>query len=942
MKIDSQKLLPGSSGSLSLIAVKGNKITALSDSKKTIKFDNFVDKVESVKVKRKRKTGGVKTQFKTLRLDLLSIESTLRKQIENDKKYKEKTRKRSEKVRRKEKETALEKPKIKGKGAGLAKKLAPTSIFDAIKNFIGNILLGKFVLFLLDNYDKFLAFLKFTAPVTNFLGALTTNIFGGIVSLVEGVFGVEDAIRKEIDAIGGDGATKEFDNFTSALKKYLNLAIILTMAGIPTSVPVGGQRPKGPLGKAVKPLPKGAPQGRSSAIRDYLSRNSRTKLIEKRYGNAAARIYQNALKNGKGSQAAQAAVQRAIQKGQIVPRAAGPGLGRGAGATRGGIFRRGVGRSVSRLQTRVLGRGTRLGLNRLAARGASRFLGRIPIIGPLIAGISTYMETGKLDKALFIAGGSALGGFLGSFIPIPVLGTLLGTFVGEYVGDLFYELFRGGGPQAVGDKLKRDIQKVIDGVNLVKDWIWKGVTNIGKMKGPKIPDRIGPVSIPFIPKGGLNLGGWADLLNPIENPFKKFNILRKAFFSESETAQEGQETVKETGEAQPHADDPKSGGGKTKIKTGTALGTSPSASITPVKLTAAQIKTNTGSKTAGAGLTKDKNSMIYLHWTGGFHNSGSSRYHRVFLGDGTMTGNQDYGAYTPGYHTANRNDNAVGLSIAAMGHKGMRPDYYDSAKGFAENPPTKQQLNAMAAEAARLAVAWGWDESTIKTNVMTHYETDVADYSAAEGGGTTRWDLKYLAHADRDKGNVGGPFMRGMILKHFRRFKRIEAGENPDVQPHADDKSKKTNVKKTKLDKFFETTRPGGGAEFPITGVGKVERSQGIMGFGVGDKLYLYDGAAEFESRGGVIEGREKIKQYLEKNYPQMLNQASAGGDKKIASAGDILPTSAASNLNSDILRTKTLYEEGSSTLVALQPILVEKQVQSDPFGSIMPTPQFT
>ena len=63
-------------------------------------------------------------------------------------------------------------------------------------------------------------------------------------------------------------------------------------------------------------------------------------------------------------------------------------------------------------------------------------------------------------------------------------------------------------------------------------------------------------------------------------------------------------------------------------------------------------------------------------------------------------------------------------------------------------------------------------------------------------------------------------------------------------------------------------------------------------------------------------------------SYSQVM-----GGDQ-IASTG----TQSAG----DILRTKASYEEGSSTLVALQPILVEKQVQSDPFGSIMPTPQFT
>lgn len=237
---------------------------------------------------------------------------------------------------------------------------------------------------------------------------------------------------------------------------------------------------------------------------------------------------------------------------------------------------------------------------------------------------------------------------------------------------------------------------------------------------------------------------------------------------------------------------PKAPDGTAKFRPAAApLSTLPNAPIMPVNLdnlTPDQIRSNTGSTSGSAGLTKDKNTHIYLHWTSGFHDQPSERYHRVFLGDGTMTGNQDYGDLTPDGHTAgkrpytkvSRNYNAVALSIAAMAHEGMRADYYDSAKGFAENPPTQKQLDAMAAEAARLAVAYGWDESTINTNVMTHYETDVMDFSPAQGGGSTRWDLKYLKHEDRNKGNVGGPYMRGMILQYFRKFKAISEGQNPD------------------------------------------------------------------------------------------------------------------------------------------------------------------
>ena len=210
---------------------------------------------------------------------------------------------------------------------------------------------------------------------------------------------------------------------------------------------------------------------------------------------------------------------------------------RGLGASlESGTAFRGVGSGVQRGAVRTFRQAKNLGrtIRGIGGRGLG---GRIPIIGPLLLGYDAYMEDlngdgipdKNLDKGLFVAGGSAIGGFLGSFIPIPILGTLLGTMIGGYVGDLFYILLKGGGSDALGQKLKSDIKNVINAGKLIKDWILKGITNIQNQDGGILGNI--EVGIPLI--GKFKLGGWAEILNPIGNPLKKINILKDSFFSES-------------------------------------------------------------------------------------------------------------------------------------------------------------------------------------------------------------------------------------------------------------------------------------------------------------------------------------------------------------------------------------------------------------------------
>ena len=109
-----------------------------------------------------------------------------------------------------------------------------------------------------------------------------------------------------------------------------------------------------------------------------------------------------------------------------------------------------------------------------------------------------------------------------------------------------------------------------------------------------------------------------------------------------------------------------------------------------------------------AGMDPGKAKKIYLHWTAGGYNSVVGPYHTIFTGDGTRHRRVDYN--TRSGHTESRNTGAVGLSVAAMA--GGHGNY---------QWPKEAQLDAMAAEAARLGKAWGWKASDINIkNIMTH------------------------------------------------------------------------------------------------------------------------------------------------------------------------------------------------------------------------------
>ena len=396
--------------------------------------------------------------------------------------------------------------KLSDKTSGLAK------FFSGIGDVINNIA---------EWFPKFLdgtfGFIEAVGPFVVGAGQFLFDVFVGALDLAYGVY---DGIRQTIGNLFGEKVRDQFDNFATKINEFLTItAAIGTALLLSAKVLVGN---KGILGSRGGPRiggGGGAPGGGSmikpgkfgvgnDRTAEYINRGRAAKLIEKRYGNQAARAYQNSYKNAleSGKSPTQAAIKakadinKLFRTGKIIPQSAGKGLGIGGGGRAsgpfGGVFRRGLGKAGSRLQTRVMGRGARLATRRVGAK-AGEALGKIgsklkvPVIGSIISVVMSLMNGDPVQKALFKGIGTAVGGIIGG--ALTGLGTFftagIGVFLapivmgvsaafGDFVGDLLYTLFYDGGVGAAGKKLGDAVKGIVTGTgDLLKgifNWVFSG------------------------------------------------------------------------------------------------------------------------------------------------------------------------------------------------------------------------------------------------------------------------------------------------------------------------------------------------------------------------------------------------------------------------------------------------------------------------------------
>ena len=359
-------------------------------------------------------SGNEEDTLNLIRAKVIEIDNFLKGTLAQKKTASKKDKKSDEKQKRKKQEKLLEKSTPKTKGSGLVKGLmAPAKgLFGGIFDFLKNILIGRLLVVLLEK--------KPNLPGGNllmFIAGLAEKVIDMIIGVLDAIggflaFGQEklDGAREWLVNNKGEEAGERFDGLLSALTNLFNATVIVGSVF-------------GALGLGPK-LPGGGDQAKK---------------------------------------AAQKAAQKAAPLGSKLLKTK---LGKKLTEMSGGVIKHSAGRTVKRAGLKLIGKkGVKL---------VSKTFGKIPIVGPLIVGVSSLLAGEPPGQALFKAGGAMLGGLLGTFIPIPVIGTLLGETIGVFVGDLLYSLILGGGPEEAGQKFMNVVKTALDVGGLIVNFFKEG------------------------------------------------------------------------------------------------------------------------------------------------------------------------------------------------------------------------------------------------------------------------------------------------------------------------------------------------------------------------------------------------------------------------------------------------------------------------------------
>jgi hypothetical protein len=408
MAINPQKLLPPPSSAL----VKVDKIKTSKKSE-----NNSTDNTNTI--------GSIKKELEKIKENLEKIYSLVLDNNKLTEKDLEVKRLSAERLKFAEKEKRLETKDPEKKDEKDDKSIPKLGIFDRINRFITFTLLGWVAVRLVKYLPKLLEFSKNLLPVMEFFSSFTANFFKGVVDFIDFGYDAYDKVKDFVKGIGGEPFEKAFDNFSSNLNKFVNLAII---AGIAAS----GGTDFG-LGKKSGSAPKPGQGGRP-------------RVTTSGGGGAGRPDLRNPLR------------QRPNITGSGGGRAGTPDI-----------------RNPLRQKPKITGSG-----GSTLGKFGGKVFGRIPIIGGLVSFIISVLSGEPVGRAAAKAVGFSIGSALGTFIPVPFVGTILGGMLGDIVGGALYDTLidnkqkkpevvakrRGGkvttrGGKKVGGPVQRKVRRVV-------------------------------------------------------------------------------------------------------------------------------------------------------------------------------------------------------------------------------------------------------------------------------------------------------------------------------------------------------------------------------------------------------------------------------------------------------------------------------------------------
>ena len=187
-------------------------------------------KTSLVKIKSSKGTKASSLSLlKDIEIKVISIDSFLKKTlvVKKDQIKKEKTITEKQKFRNTEKE--LEKKVKVKKVPGINLPKPKLGIFDWIKNFATNVLLGFVLVRVIDYLPKLLKLVPLINSAMDFVIDWGGKLLEGLVNFVDFGYKAVDATRGFVSGIFGEDGVKKFDEFSTKFRDVVNYSLIAAM-----------------------------------------------------------------------------------------------------------------------------------------------------------------------------------------------------------------------------------------------------------------------------------------------------------------------------------------------------------------------------------------------------------------------------------------------------------------------------------------------------------------------------------------------------------------------------------------------------------------------------------------------------------------------------------------------------------------------------------------
>ena len=256
------KLIPYNKNNSAL--VKPNKITS---SSLAIKKTNVGAKI-----------GAGENILFSIQKKVIKIDKLLKDSLALKKKDVEKKRISAEKTEFKKREEDLEKQKPKGiKGINLPSP-PKLGIFDWIKNFIFNTLLGFIFVRLVDHLPKLIKLMPIIFKAGEFIIDIGGKLLDGLVTFIDWGYKAYDATKGFVKNLFGEDGAKQFDNLMGVLNQLSNVIILASLSAAMPGGPGGGGRGGG---GNLRVGGKGAGRVDPKVARRYAQRFGRDAALKK-------------------------------------------------------------------------------------------------------------------------------------------------------------------------------------------------------------------------------------------------------------------------------------------------------------------------------------------------------------------------------------------------------------------------------------------------------------------------------------------------------------------------------------------------------------------------------------------------------------------------------------------------------------------------------------